>query len=316
MPGCADRPQSGFKGSFAYMTALKVNQEFKVGLTVIIATAILLGAIIWGKGLKLEPDTYDLQVVFENVGGMVPGDPVTVNGLKAGKVKQILPRGRSVLCILRISDHIQLYRDATFTIVSAELLAGMRVEINPGRSPQKINLALQPFRGRYGGRIVDVGMTIGELAENVSGLTFRLDSTVSMINKLLRQGTLQRDLSQSLANLNQTSLRFKELLAQNAQKWNATMNNLEQGSGNFKNLVDSNRVMISQSFMHLNRISARLDTTSTTLNDILRQLNSKEGSLGKALYDSMLYIRINKTLISLDSLSRHIKREGLDINLF
>ena len=316
MPGCADRPQSGFKGSFAYMTALNVNQEFKVGLTVIIATAILLGAIIWGKGLKLEPDTYDLQVVFENVGGMVPGDPVTVNGLKAGKVKQILPRGRSVLCILRISDHIQLYRDATFTIVSAELLAGMRVEINPGRSPQKINLALQPFRGRYGGRIVDVGMTIGELAENVSGLTFRLDSTVSMINKLLRQGTLQRDLSQSLANLNQTSLRFKELLAQNAQKWNATMNNLEQGSGNFNNLVDSNRVMISQSFMHLNRISARLDTTSTTLNDILRQRNSKEGSLGKALYDSMLYIRINKTLISLDSLSRHIKREGLDINLF
>ncbi len=298
------------------MTAARFNQEFKVGLTVIIATTILLGAIIWGKGLRLEPDTYEIRVLFENVGGMVPGDPVTVNGLKAGKVKQLLTRERSVLCILQISDHIQLYRDATFTIVSAELLAGMRVEINPGHSPDRINLARQPFKGRYGGRIVDVGMTIGQLAENISGLTFRLDSTVSMINKLLEKGNLQRDLSQSLANLNQTTTRFRELLAGNAQRWNNSMVNLEQGSLNFKNMLDSNRVMINQSFAHLGQISARLDTASTSLNAILRQLNSREGSLGKALYDSTLYIRITKTLISLDSLSSHIKREGLDINLF
>jgi len=171
------------------------STEFKVGLTIIVSTLILIFGIIWGKEFRIHTDKYQINVLFDKVGGMVPGDPVTVNGVKEGKILQIGWQDRQVLCTLELNDRIQLYEDATFTVVSAELLAGMKVEIEVGHSAKKINLSLQPFRGAYGGRIVDVGMVIGDLATDMSRLSFRIDSTISMINALLTKGSLQKDLT-------------------------------------------------------------------------------------------------------------------------
>ena len=127
------------------------STEFKVGLTVLISTAILILGIIWGKEFSFETNKYEIQVVFVNIGGMVPGDPVTVNGVREGKIKHIGWQDRKVLCTLEINDYVQIYEDAEFVVISAELLAGMKVEINPGKSQNHINLAHQPFEGRYGG---------------------------------------------------------------------------------------------------------------------------------------------------------------------
>jgi phospholipid/cholesterol/gamma-HCH transport system substrate-binding protein len=177
-----------------------LTTEFKVGLTVIISILILILGIIWGKEYRFVTDKYRITVLFEKVGGMVPGDPVTVNGVKEGKILKIDWHERQVLCTLEINNSVQLYDDAEFSVISAELLAGMKVEIFPGKSDKKINLSKQPFKGKYGGRIVDVGLVIGALSEDMSALTYRIDTTVSMVNDLLKKGNLQSDLKNALSN--------------------------------------------------------------------------------------------------------------------
>ena len=115
---------------------LKNNIEFRVGLTVIISTLILIFGIIWGKEFRIKSNKYQVDLIFDNVGGMIPGDPVTVNGLREGKVAELGWHDRMVLVKIELNDRVQLYEDAEFIIVSAELLAGMRVEIFPGQSLQ------------------------------------------------------------------------------------------------------------------------------------------------------------------------------------
>ncbi len=289
-----------------------MSAEFKVGLTVIVSTLILIFGIIWGKEFRLHTDKYELDILFENVGGMIPGDPVTVNGVKEGKVARIGWQGRNVLCTIQLNNRVQLYEDAVFTVISAELLAGMKVEIFPGKSPRKINLSHQPFHGSYGGRIVDVGIVIGELAEDMSALSFRVDSTISMINSLLETGHLQKNISGSLSNINAITKEFRSL----PTRFGKTLNGLDSVVTRINSLVRNNDQGIGRTLHNLNSITLRLDTVTTSMQSMLTEVQKKRGLMGKMIYDSTLYIRINKTLLSVDSLAKQIKDEGLELDLF
>jgi phospholipid/cholesterol/gamma-HCH transport system substrate-binding protein len=250
--------------------------------------------------------------VFDNVGGLIPGDPVTVNGVKEGKISAIGWQGRKVLCTVEINDHIQLYEDASFSVISAELLAGMKVEIFPGKSDKHINLSKQPFPGSYGGRIVDVGMVIGELAEDVSSLSFRIDTTITMINTLLETGKLQNDLTTSLENINQITTDFKGF----PKRMVYSLNQLDTTIANINLLVKNNDRDVTQTLQNLNTISSRLDTVATSMKVVLAKVENREGTLGQMVYDTTLYNHMNKTLLSIDSLARQIQKEGLQLDLF
>ncbi len=288
------------------------STEFKVGLTVIIATFILVYGIIWGKGFRLKTNKYKIQIEFNNVGGMVPGDPVTVNGVKEGKVLRIDWKGRKIIVTAELNEDVPLYEDATFTIVSAEILAGMKIEIFPGKSNKKINMARQPFKGKYGGRIVDVGMTIDKLAKDISGLTFRLDSTTAMLNSILRKGEVERNVNSILGNLNQTSVRFK-VLPDSLKK---TLNNLNQSVSQINALVAENRKPLKSSLQNMQRVTKQVDSLSASLKTIMQNIEQGNGTLGKLVYDSTLYRNLNKTLHSVDSLADRLRKKGLKLSLF
>ncbi len=288
------------------------STEFKVGATVITATLILIFGIIWGKGYRLQTHKYQLELTFDNIGGMVVGDPVTVNGVKAGKVQKIGWRDRLVLVTVELNDRIQLYEDATFIIVSAELLAGMRIEIFPGDSPNHLNMAKQPFHGKYGGRIVDVGLTIDELAKDLSSLSFRLDTTFALVNSMLTTGHLQNDLNATLDNLKL----FSQDLKQVSPNLSNMLKNLDKSINNLDSFVVKNDEALSTTFKRFNSISSKLDTVSSSLQMVMQTILKQEGTLGKMVYDPKLYNELSQTLRSLDSLSQKIKKDGLKLDLF
>ena len=286
--------------------------EFKVGLTVIISTLILIFGIIWGKEFRLKTNKYHLSLTFENVGGMVPGDPVMVNGVKEGKVLELGWLDREVLVNIELTNNVPLYEDATFTITSLELLAGMKIEVNPGISDRKINLSQQPFKGKYGGQMVDVGLTINDLARDVNALTMRLDTTIIMINQLLGAGTLQEDLSKTLTNLNAVSYQMKNL----PKDLNRSLTNFDEAVDDFSSVVKNNETGIHSTLQNINVITSRLDTVSTSLKTVMGQIENQKGTLGKMVYDPSLYNNLSKALLTIDSLAQQIKDDGLDIDLF
>jgi len=289
-----------------------LTTEFKVGLTVVISTLILIFGIIWGKEFRLKTNKYQLSVLFDNVGGMVVGDPVTVNGVKEGKVLRIGWKDRDVLCRIELNDHVQLYEDASFTVISAELLAGMKIEIFPGKSANHINLSRQPFRGKYGGRIVDVGIVIGELAEDLSALSFRIDTTITMINALLEGGGLQKDLERSLNNLNRLTGDLRSVPGD----LRFTLNSLDTLLSNVNHLIDQNKEPVHTALGNFNTVASRLDTVASSLQLVMNKIENQEGSLGKLVHDPQLVDHLNRTLLSIDSLAQKFIKEGVKISLF
>jgi len=299
------------------MNEQKINSiEFKVGLTVIIATFILIFGIIWGKEFRLETDKYHLQVLFDNVGGLVVGDPVTVNGVREGKVKKIDWQNRMVLCTLEINDQVQLYEDATFTVQSAELLSGMKVEIQPGRAEKNINKARQPFSGKYGGQVVDITPVIKELSVDIARLTRSLDSTVTMINTTLKDGSLQANVTNATKNFERISVRLDHLMAVSGDDLSESIRLAQNTIREFNRLLDSNKSSIDGSIKGFGQITARLDSLSISMQQVMKQIESREGTLSHLIYDSTLHIQLKQTLESVDSLAKQIQDKGLDLNFF
>src|SRR5262245_19652457 len=69
--------------------------EWKVGLLILISSAILVGFIFVLGNFSLRPG-FTISVDFDYVGSLQPGAPIKVSGIKVGKVEDIEFRGGKV----------------------------------------------------------------------------------------------------------------------------------------------------------------------------------------------------------------------------
>jgi phospholipid/cholesterol/gamma-HCH transport system substrate-binding protein len=118
--------------------------EWKVGLLILISSAILVGFIFVLGNFSFRPG-YTFYVDFDYVGALQPGAPIKVSGIKVGKVKDIEFRGGAVDPALGkrvqvrvaawIEDRVQesIRSDAEFFINTAGVLGEQYLEIVPGK---------------------------------------------------------------------------------------------------------------------------------------------------------------------------------------
>lgn len=118
--------------------------EFKVGLLILVSTAVLVGFLFVLGNFSLRSG-FTLAVDYDYVGSLQPGAPVKLSGIKVGKVESVeLFGGRldpqvgqrvQVRVTAWIEDRVSeaIRRDAEFFINTAGVLGEQYLEIVPGR---------------------------------------------------------------------------------------------------------------------------------------------------------------------------------------
>jgi len=118
--------------------------EFKVGLLIVVSSAILLGFIFVLGNFSLRSG-FEIQLDYDYVGSLQPGAPVKVSGIKVGKIADIEFRGGTpdpavggqrvqVRVTAWIEDRVRdaIRSDAEFFINTAGVLGEQYLEIVPG----------------------------------------------------------------------------------------------------------------------------------------------------------------------------------------
>ena len=117
--------------------------EFKVGLLILISTAILLGFIFILGNFSLHSG-FKMYVDFDYIGSLQPGAPVKVSGIKVGKVENVelwggkedpqLKQRVQVRVEVWVEDRVRdgIRSDAEFFINTAGVLGEQYLEIVPG----------------------------------------------------------------------------------------------------------------------------------------------------------------------------------------
>jgi phospholipid/cholesterol/gamma-HCH transport system substrate-binding protein len=94
---------------------------------------------ITSKEVAIRSDTYRLKALFENVGGLKPGAPVTMAGVTVGRVEKInydIKQFKAIVTLRIENRYDKIPNDSDASILTSGLLGGQYIGISPGGSEQ------------------------------------------------------------------------------------------------------------------------------------------------------------------------------------
>jgi len=281
--------------------------EWKVGLVLLAAIALLIYGIIWIRGTRFGQKTYSAAVVFPNVGSLSSGDPVSVSGVLKGKVKKIELYQGDVLVHFTLEKDVVLKKDARFTVMNIGLMGERFVAVETGKADTL--LALTPYpRGFYDTGIPEVMGMMGRMMDEVKQLVEALRGSIASPGYL---GKLTSIVEQA----EETSKRLNRMLTKNEGKVNTAFDDLSRAASQLKTTIAKNAESFDSTLDNLHTASQKitplvegLDSLRNSFSRIAGQIEKQEGTFGKLVYDRTLYDQMRKTTRDLDSLILDVRR--------
>ncbi len=288
---------------------MKLTKEIKTAILAI--SSILL--FIWGysflKGSDLLSSYKQIYVEYDNVEGLVPSSPVTLNGLTIGKIKSIelQPTGK-LLVELQIKSDFVITEKSVAEIYAPSPIGGKQIAIIINKSSSKpIESGEHLVSANKLGIIDGVLGQLDPLKIKVDQLLDNANLMMQNINQIMNADS-KSNIQSGLANLNETLAQFKvasvqvnSILADNKSKLNATLSNVDTASKNFAKISDS------LSKVKINHTIKTLESTLSNVNDIMKNLNEGKGSMGKLMKDDALYTNFSKTSKELELLLQDVR---------
>jgi phospholipid/cholesterol/gamma-HCH transport system substrate-binding protein len=280
--------------------------ELKVGLTVMIAVAIFAIAFFWVKGVRLHRDYYRVDVWFPNVGSLEIGDPVSVSGVRRGKVESLaLDRG-GVRVGVSLGSDVKLRSDAMFTIKNVGLMGERFIDVATGAAPDPWPADSIP-RGLY-----DTG--IPEVMGLIGGVTGELRELVIAIRSSIGSDTTLSRLVRVSENLEHLSQQVTGLVDEHRSGLTQTMDNLKSASQELRRTIEDNSATVGRTVHRfdsaatkLNNFAGQLDTLSRSVRAIVDSIGGGSGSLSRLIKDDQLVRRWEAAAKEIDALVADIR---------
>lgn len=290
---------------------MKLSREVKTAILVISGIILFIWLFNFLKGNDLLTNSRTYYTTYDNVEGLVPSTPVTINGLAVGKVQEIGftdDESGKLLVKLIIESDFEFSKNSEAQLYEAGLIGGKAIAIIPA-----FDNAENAKKGDYLKGTVKAGLTelvnqrLTPLQEKIEASIVSADSLLKNINSVFDDRT-KSNLQNSIAQLNSTVASFKntsesinQLVAKNQDKLNSTLTNVENLSGNLLKITDS----IEDA--NLKETIRNLESTIGNFNTFLANIENGEGSMGKLMKDEGLYNNLEAATKEMEELLRDIK---------
>jgi phospholipid/cholesterol/gamma-HCH transport system substrate-binding protein len=291
---------------------MRISKEVKTG-AVVIVTLLAFYALynfLKGKNLFAAGNTY--YVKYDDVSGLSPSKPVSVNGLRVGRVDeiQIMDQQSPIYFVVKLS----LERDIDFSknsvaeiyepgiMSSAEVRLLLDYKGEPAKDGDTLrglvrpsltsmfSKEFEPTKRKFDSLLISVNSTMmsvdklldEENRKSLKNILKSLDATLNTFN-----GTAQ--------SLTRTSDNANELITENKAQLKNTLASAEQTMDKFGTMADK----INN--LELEKIIKNFEDASLSLNTTLEKINSGQGTLGAMMNDRELYDNLTRTSENLDA---------------
>lgn len=277
-----------------------LTKEVKIGLTGVIALAMLFVGINFLKGINLFQSSQSYYVSFKNAKGLAKSSPVYADGYNIGIVSNILYNYNEpgkVIVEIQVDNNLRIPKGSSAELIS-EMLGGCTMNLLLANNPRERYAPGDTIVGNETSGLMDQAATLVPQVEQVLS---KVDTLLTSLNRLAADPNLAQILqnTQTLTqSLNQSTTELNRLLStdvpQLARTFNQAGTNLAELTGNLKQL----------------NFQATLDKVDTTLDNVglmTAKLNSTDNSLGLLLNDTLLYSNLNSTVGSANNLLIDLK---------
>ena len=289
---------------------MKYTKEVKTGILAIVAVLLFIFGYSFLRGKNWFDSSRIFYAVYEDVEGLSPSSPVTINGLKVGSVTNIgfLDVTGRLVVTFSVDKEFPFSENSVAQIYGGGLIGGKSLAIIPEYEPGNIAESGDTLPGQIEEGLLElVNERLTPLQEKIEKVIVSTDSLISSLNEVMGPET-REDIKSSIASLNATMTSLsssantvEEILDENAPKLDRTFTNLDEMAVNFSNFSDT----LAQ--VDILRITENLETTLANLEDFSQKLTSGEGTAGKLVNDPTVYNNLERATNQLDALIQDVK---------
>lgn len=284
----------------------KPGLEVRVGAVVLIATVVAIVGTMWFQKFQLIEKRYAFQVKFDEVGGLVVGDPIFINGVECGRVNSISLQPRGVVVEMAVRDGVRVPRDSRISLNSIGLMGERFVAIRQGVS----DAVVAPGDTLSGDYLMGMSEVMGSAGSILDEVHETARSLREISESLNQDGKLQA----GVADLAATSKNLRAMTERNGKRIDRAAARFEHTAAMLDSLVSGRYAAIDSSLASLGRAGGsaeiaadNLADVSKDLKEITARLRAGEGTAGRLLTDDELIKRLESTVAEMDSLMEDIR---------
>ncbi len=290
---------------------MKISRELKTGIIAILIIVLSVWGYNFLKNQSLYDNTRTFYATYTNVQGLTPTSPVTINGLKVGKVSKITfdPDKKGILIVhINLTNNLPFSINSIAQIYSPDFISGKSLKINLIHDGADFAKDGDTLCGEVESGILGMlNEQIAPLQSKVESFVVNTDSVMQNINSVL-DAKNQENIKKSLQNLSVTLEKFKDLSFRADRIFEENNNKIDSIFDN-ANIAMNNFAQISDSLQkaNLGATALKLQNTLESFNRILDSIENGQGTMGKLLKDDNLYKNLENASKELEELLREIK---------
>lgn len=313
---------------------MKINNETKTGILVVVSVAILVLGFNFLKGKNIFKKENKLYAIYTDVQGLAKSNPVIINGLRVGRIER-LDGGRdlkSIVVTIVLFQPVNIPENS-LALINPTLLGSPSMEIQLGSGTRYLangdTLVTTASSGAFDEALKLINPVLYEVKNSVKSL----DSVLHIVTTVFDANT-KNNVRDIVANLNTVTKSFavsaasletmldvqQGSLSKSLDNVEVFTKNLNTNNDKFNEIVENAKVA-SKHFSAI-ELQATIDSLNIAVNNFKEgsaKINSKDGSLGLLLNDKELYNKLestsNKLNILLDDIRVHPRRY-VNISIF
>ncbi len=303
---------------------IAISREVKTAVLVLLS----IGMLIWGytflNGKNIFSSSRTFFVEYDNVEGLSTASSVTINGMVVGKVHHISLKDQGKLLVeLMMTENVDVPKSSKAIIYSPGFIGGKQIalEINY-KDPELAQSGDYLQAGSLTGLIDGLGEKVDPIAKKLDSVLYNVNILVQTINKTLdpaAQKNLQDALAQlnaAMTNANAITGKFDRIVSSNETKINNIVSDFNTTSKNlsaFSNDLDKIQLQKLQDILN------KFDSAASNLDNMMTDINSGKGNLGKLMKEEQLYQNLEDATKELNQLLEDVKlnpRRYINISVF
>jgi phospholipid/cholesterol/gamma-HCH transport system substrate-binding protein len=290
-----------------------MSKELKTGIVVI----MIIVAFVWGfnflKGHDLlNGKARSFNVEYTKIGGLNKASSVTLNGLKVGKVNDIVfnetPEKRGQLIVsFSVESDFEFSKKSIIRIYSPNPIAGSSLAIVPNYDGE-IAVSGDTLEGEMEENLfTSIGERLDPIQSKLENVIVSADTLFQRINHVLDQKTTEsvkrsvRGLELTIDDIRSTLGAVNSILDSSSVQFNKTMKSTRRITENLANVSDT----LANS--NIGEIMRKAEITLTSVNGLLNGISQGKGSLGKLVNDDAMYNNLTNVSKELEALLRELK---------
>ena len=292
--------------------------ELKVGLLSLMAIGSLVVVSLQITSNKASfGDFIEYRTILNDATGIYEKSSIKVAGIVAGRITAIELSGSQALVKFEILKQIKISQFSTLRIKSVGFLGDKYIDIYLGNPDAPRLKEFSMITNESGAGFEQLGKDASEILKDVKVIAKVIKDSLYTEDKKNVVKQIMSEINEFSKNANDISKSIKRLINGNEGRINATLANLEKVSEQIA--FETDRYQDDSLMNQLDNIGpilAKVDTAVGDLKDIIADVKSGKGTVGKLLRDEEVVDQVSETLAGVNKIVGRVNRFKTNIAIY